>query len=91
MDGVNNPTDAELSRAVAEKLKPCPCGQVPGKLNYHLTQGYKWMSISGDCCGGWEVEGRTMYEPEGSDELYALAVETWNDAPRAACLAILEE
>lgn len=42
------------------------------------------MEAVGDCCGEWSVEFRTQYKPADSPECYALAVQAWNDAPRAA-------
>jgi hypothetical protein len=62
----------------------CPCGQTPGML--HISghdQGDKWMTCMGDCCGTWEIEFRAQYLPVDSPELYASAVEAWNDAPRS--------
>lgn len=76
---------------MTDKLKPCPCGKTPNKLGYYLTQGTKWMSIYGDCCGDWMVEGRTLYKPEGSGALYALAIESWNDTPRNAHITKIEK
>ena len=62
------------------ELKQCPCGKTPTHLSSNKTQGHKWMDITPNCCGEWTVEGRTMYK-EG-DELYELAVQTWNESPR---------
>ncbi len=64
------------------ELKPCPCGQIPNDISIEdAGQGGKWAWVSGDCCAEWAVEFRTQYE-EGI-KLYDLAVEAWNEAPRA--------
>jgi hypothetical protein len=67
----------------AVKLKPCPCGVVPSRLHITGQDREKWQRVGGDCCGAWDIEFRTNYLPEGSDELMALATEAWNDAPRS--------
>ena len=67
-----------------KKLAICPCGKTPKKL--FITdngQGMKWASASGDCCGEWSVEFRTGYRQHDSNECMELAIDAWNDAPRA--------
>ena len=67
-----------------EELKPCPCGKVPTKVfATDAGQGGKWANVSGDCCGEWSIEFRTQYAALGSSECMNLAVEAWNEAPRA--------
>ena len=65
------------------KLKQCPCGKLPARLNIlDANQGGKWAIASGDCCAEWLIEFRTGYEALESDACMDLAVEAWNDAPR---------
>lgn len=64
-----------------DELKPCPCGTTPEKLVLDGPPRSKWMYVSGQCCGEWNVEFRTDWAPDA--ECYRLAVEAWNDAPRA--------
>lgn len=64
-------------------LAACPCGRTPSRLQ--LTdngQGGKWASATGDCCGEWGIEFRTMYNDLESTECYKLACDAWNSAPR---------
>ena len=65
-------------------LLSCPCGIVPSTLNITDSgQGGKWADASGDCCGCWEIEFRTEYNALDSAECMVLAIEAWNEAPRA--------
>ena len=64
-------------------LKPCPCGDTPDILYISdAGQGGKWATASGDCCGSWEFEFRTSYNPLDSDVCMADAIRVWNDLPR---------
>jgi hypothetical protein len=66
-------------------LKQCPCGQTPNHIDISdAGQGGKYASVMGDCCGEWEIEFRTQYNPMDSDECMELAINAWNDAPRVA-------
>ena len=63
------------------KLKPCACGKIPEYLHITTTsQGRNWASVSGSCCMTWGVDFNTAYQ--SGDELYELAAEIWNTAPR---------
>ena len=65
------------------KLKECPCGKTPTELIIADSgQGGRWADTMGDCCGEWEVEFRTQYNPFDSAECMELAIEAWNEAPR---------
>lgn len=81
---------AELAPGIPHQngqLAVCPCGRVPTALGiYDNNQGGKWASVSGNCCGDWSVEFRTNYFALDSEKCMALAVEAWNEAPRAAGL-----
>jgi len=66
-----------------EKLKPCPCGATPERLNVVEGSSCKWAFASGDCCGEWLVEFRTQYANLESEECYELAASAWNEASRA--------
>jgi len=64
-------------------MKKCGCGKTPTEL--YITdagQGGKWAMVSGVCCGEWMVEFKTQYNGLRSDECMALAIESWDDAPR---------
>ena len=64
-------------------LKPCPCGDTPKRLILSESpSGVKWAYASGDCCGSWEVEFRTQYNPLNSQPCKELAREAWNSNPR---------
>ncbi len=66
-----------------DDLAPCPCGQVPEKLIVEYSgQGSKWAMVNGYCCGEWNIEFRTYYEPLDSEKIMRLAREAWNAAPR---------
>lgn len=68
-----------------KKLAICPCGKTPDALCITDNgQGMKWANVTGNCCGEWGVEFRTNYTPLDSDECMALAIDAWNDAPRAS-------
>ena len=70
-----------------EELKPCPCGETPKELSISdAGQGGKWANVSGDCCGEWTIEFRTTYKALDSAECMRLAIEAWNESPRAALL-----
>ena len=65
------------------ELKQCPCGETPTKL--HLKdngQGYKYVSVTPECCGDWTTECRTVNYETQSVETYVNAVKAWNDLPR---------
>ena len=65
------------------KLKRCPCGEVPNKLEICTAgQGGKWAYTYGDCCNTWEIEFRTQYSDIDSKECMELAIEGWNAATR---------
>lgn len=65
------------------ELKPCPCGETPTELLIDVdeNQGYKYAHTYGDCCNEWSIEFRSQYKQ--GDELMSLAVQAWNDSPRA--------
>ena len=67
------------------ELRACPCGQVPTGLYIELLtttdMGAKMGAAAGSCCGTWRVEFLNRYA-KGEDSL-KLAVQAWNDAPRA--------
>ena len=66
------------------KLLGCPCGKTPTELDVtDIGQGGKWAGVSGNCCGVCEIEFRTQYNALDSAECMALAIEAWNEAPRA--------
>lgn len=65
-------------------LKQCPCGKTPESLSIvDNGQGSKWASIYPSCCGEWSIEFRTNYELLHSKDCMDLAVNAWNEAPRA--------
>lgn len=64
------------------KLKPCPCGKTPEKLCIEQSSTYKYALVSGHCCGEWSLEFKTQYKPLDSKVCMAMAIETWNSAPR---------
>ncbi|MFV2058525.1 MAG: hypothetical protein ACC707_18840 [Thiohalomonadales bacterium] len=67
-----------------EKLKPCPCGKTPYGLDIAEDDRGGWAHASAkNCCGAWEIEFKKDRLPENSTECYKLAVEAWNEAPRA--------
>ena len=68
------------------KLNPCPCGQTPTKLDIIGENQAKWSYVSGNCCGEWSIEFRANYMRMHDLKLIKLAVQAWNDAPRAAAL-----
>ena len=70
----------------AHKLKPCFCGETPEQLSIQpidpLNDGRsKYAYCFCGTCGEWSVEFRADYKND--DEMYDLAVKTWNNAPRA--------
>jgi hypothetical protein len=66
------------------ELLPCACGVAPDKLEIQdANQGGKWMNVSGNCCASWSIEARTEYNRLDTPECLALAIEAWNEAPRA--------
>lgn len=66
------------------KLQPCPCGKTPARVCIEDTgQGGKWANVTGACCGEWAVEFRTNYHDYRSPECEKLAIDAWNEAPRA--------
>jgi len=69
----------------SDELAACPCGKIPPSLCItDAGQGSKWANASGNCCNDWYVEFRTQYYALDSAECMALAIEAWNEAPRAA-------
>lgn len=67
------------------RLRQCPCGQIPPSLEINdCGQGSKWAMATPGCCGEWSIEFRTQYFDFESPECMALAVDAWNEAPRAA-------
>jgi len=64
------------------KLKKCPCGEVPEKLN--ITEGYTltYAFVAGSCCDEWMIEFRTVLYTPYSDETMLKAIEAWNGANR---------
>ena len=62
-------------------LKRCPCGAQPSEVGVVGNAPAKWMYVSADCCGIWEVEFRSHYKT--GDKLRELAIDAWNRAPRA--------
>lgn len=65
------------------KFAPCPCGKIPtGLFIVNINAVEKWKYVAGDCCGAWETEFRAQYKQD--DEMYDLAIEAWNEAPRGA-------
>ena len=66
-----------------DDLAVCPCGEIPEKLCVgESASGSKWAMVNGYCCGEWNVEFRTYYEPLDSEKIMRLAREAWNAAPR---------
>ena len=64
-------------------LNPCPCGNVPARLDIvDSGQGPKYSLAVGDCCGEWHIEFRSDFSKFDSPECMALAREAWNAAPR---------
>lgn len=72
-------------RVVSEQpqLQPCPCGEVPDRLDIISHGSAKWAWVYGACCSEWHIEFRTNYHPLESDECAELAEQAWNDSPRA--------
>ena len=66
---------------MSDLIKPCPCGKTPTKLSVKETLSGKWAYVEGNCCGDWIIEYRNGYAT--GKEQYTLAVEAWNEAPRA--------
>jgi len=64
------------------KLKPCPCGDTPGRLYICESGSSSWAYATGDCCGEWNIEFRTSYNDLASPECMDYAIEEWNKAPR---------
>lgn len=70
---------------MSEQLKPCPCGDVPKKLEiYHAghTTLDKWAWVSESCCGQWNIEFRTNYHSLDSSECMTCAISVWNGTKR---------
>ena len=68
---------------MSDELKSCPCGKTPTALQITSSGNSKWAWVSGNCCGEWNVEFRTQYNPLDSPECMNLATEAWNSAERA--------
>lgn len=62
-------------------LKPCPCGKTPDRLLINDENPQKWSFVCGDCCNEWHVEFRSNYAVD--DDLMYMAIESWNNIPRA--------
>ena len=65
------------------ELKPCPCGNEPVNLEIIGDCGDKYMTVSGGCCGDWELEFRANHLPPSDPKVIAAAHERWNEAARA--------
>lgn len=65
------------------EFKRCPCGQIPPSLVVVEGETSKWAYVSPGCCGEWYIEFRINYNHPKSQAAHKLAVEAWNDAPRA--------
>jgi hypothetical protein len=80
---MNNPTDAELSRAVCEKK-----GEAYMREDTHYTVKYRNYATD------WSLIGPEI-EKRFNDPMFAARIHEFSDLgetlPRAACLAILEE
>lgn len=69
-------------------INKCPCGKTPENLiEIDNNQGGKWAVVSGDCCSEWSIEFRNLYYEIDSDGSNELALEAWNNAPRADVLS----
>lgn len=64
-------------------LKPCPCGSTPTSLHVFDGDTYRYSRAYGDCCSEWGIEFRSDNHPRDDERVKRLAVEAWNDAPRA--------
>ena len=67
------------------EIKQCPCGKIPDKLIISPEDGSitpKWASVSGDCCGDWEISFRNQYHPISGNRSQQIALEAWNAAER---------
>lgn len=72
----------ELETVVS--LRPCPCGRpIDDLIITDNGQGGKYMLVSGNCCGEWQIEFRANYHKAGTAECKELARKAWNGAPRA--------
>jgi len=71
----------------ALNLSRCPCGEIPKRLiitdNEYET---KWAKVCGNCCGDWIVEFKLDSHHIESNLDMELAIQAWNDAPRARTL-----
>lgn len=73
------------SKASTDGLAACPCGKTPTDVYIQdAGQGGKWANVAPNCCDEWMIEFRTNYEGFHTDECKRLAIEAWNNAPRAA-------
>lgn len=68
---------------MSDKLLPCPCGKTPTELHLAESLSYKWGWASGNCCGEWNIEFRTVNNTLDSPETTEQAIKCWNDTPRA--------
>ena len=65
-----------------KELKRCPCGEIPEELIIiFYDDSDTWGHVYSECCAQWEVEFRN--NGAAGDKSYELAVEAWNEAPRA--------
>ena len=63
-------------------LNPCPCGEVPTDLCINEGSTHRWVYVSGNCCGVWEMEVRVNFHPIDSQQTKDAAISAWNEAPR---------
>jgi len=63
------------------KIKRCPCGHIPEKINIDARDS-KWFLAVPSCCDEWIIEFRSCYHPADSEEAKKRAIEAWNFAPR---------
>ena len=65
-----------------KEIKKCPCGKYPKSLNISEGSTSNWGYASGDCCGEWLSEFRSVNHDPMSKESYEQAIVYWNDMPR---------
>lgn len=66
---------------MSDKLKPCPCGEVPEKLECGSPYFHGQVDVYGSCCSRWMTLVRIVPSKKGA-ALYEEMVKAWNDAPR---------
>lgn len=67
---------------MTDKLKPCPCGKTPERIDVVSSGGCKYAQAMPSCCNEWLIEFRTVRFSLDSPETHAAAVKAWNEAPR---------